>query len=617
MMVSDYMREPLIIVGKNEPVTKVRALLRKYGDRIAVVTGEKGKFLGFLTRRDTAVVTSTKSSLRAVDLARDYPVLTPETPLEKAFKEMISQKVWEAVVIDDPVSNRVIGVITLRDIIEKFLEKGYKPKATTVSEIMTTENVDEMLVTPDERMTKVWSKLVLKSYPAVIVVRSEEQPVPIGIITAKDLVDTGRWRFHRESGSKIVSPAKAKRIMTRGVVVATPDTPIEYIAKTMAKNDFSVIPVIDDNGRVIGVVTQADVVRAYLEGAKPGAVKVKPRVAVKPVPEVERITFVKAESMLQQVLVKRKPVEELPKVTAKDLAITELPAMSINDTVEHARRLMLRYKTNYIVVTDESGEIIGVVSKWNMLKAISLKGPVWRRRVYDKFFVDYVMTKNPPRVKPDEPLESIALKMLANNSDVVLVEDENGKIVGFVTKDSVVRRFVELRGHKILVENVMTPSRIGIVHPHHSLAHVINKMRTFQLDAITVAEGDRIFGVVSANRLPFVAYEDHINARKSRRLIWVRKLVKGAAKLGRYVKVLPLIAIDAAARTEEYVTQDQTLVDALKKMEELNLDGVPVRDQDGRVLGVVCKYDVLREIVREAKTIEEEKKEEKVAAASS
>ncbi|MEB3786490.1 MAG: CBS domain-containing protein, partial [Desulfurococcales archaeon] len=93
-MVSDYMREPLIIVGKNEPVTKVRALLRKYGDRIAVVTGEKGKFLGFLTRRDAAVITSTKSSLRAVDLARDYPVLTPETPLEKAFKEMISQKVW-------------------------------------------------------------------------------------------------------------------------------------------------------------------------------------------------------------------------------------------------------------------------------------------------------------------------------------------------------------------------------------------------------------------------------------------------------------------------------------------------------------------------------------------
>ncbi|MEB3756464.1 MAG: CBS domain-containing protein [Desulfurococcales archaeon] len=616
MMISDYIREPQAVIGKDEPITKARALMRKYGERVAVIVDEKGKFKGFLTRREAAIVTSAKSGLRALDLARDYPVFTPETPLEKAFDEMISQRVWGAVVVDDPVSNNVIGVVTLRDIIEKFIEKGYKPKAVSVSEIMTKDKIEEMIAEPDTRVTKIWSKLVLKSYPAVILVRSKANPIPVGIITAKDLVDSGRWRFHREGEARIVKPAKAKAIMTRGVVVATLDTPIEYIAKTMAENDFSVIPVIDDEGKVIGVATQEDVVRAYLEGAKPGAVKVKPRIAVKPVPEIERITFVKAESMLQQVLVKKEPLETPPEITAKELVIPELPAMSINGTVEHARKLMLRHRVNYIAVIDDSGKIVGIVSKWNMLKAISLRGPIWRRRVYDKFFMDYVMTKNPPKIKPDESIGNIALKLLANNSDVALVEDENGNLLGFITKDNIVEKFVEQRGHKILVENVITPVKIGIVHPHHSLAHVINKMRTFQLDAITVADKDGIYGVVSANRLPFVAYEDHINARKSRRLIWVRKLVKGSAKLGRYVKVLPLTALDAAAKVEEYVTSNQTLAEALKKMKELNLDGIPVRDIDGKVIGIISKYDILREIVREAKTFKEEKSERKEVTAT-
>ncbi len=610
-MISGYIREPLAIIGKDESMMKARALMRKYGERLVVILNEEGKFKGFLTRRETAIVTSAKSGLRAIELARDHPIITPETPLEKAFNEMVSQRVWEAVVIDDPASNNVIGVVTLRDIIEKFIEKGYKPKAVSVSEIMTKDKVGEMIVEPGTRVTKVWSKLVLKSYPAVIVVRSTDNPVPIGIITAKDLVDSSRWRFHREGEIKIAIPAKAKTIMTRGVVVATLDTPIEYIAKTMVENDFSIIPVIDDEGKVIGAVTQEDIIRAYLEGAKPGAVKVKPRVVVKPVPEIERITFVKAESMLQQVLVKKEAVEIPPKITARELIIPELPAMSINDTVEHARKLMLRHRANYIAVLDDSGKVIGIVSKWNMLKAISLKGPIWKRRIHDKFFIDSIIIKNPPKVKPDEHIENIALKLLAGNSDVALVEDENGSLLGFVTKDSIVEKFVEQRGHKILVENLITPARIGIVHPHHSLAYVVNKMRTFQLDAVTVADKDGIYGVVSANRLPFVAYEDHINTRKSRRLIWVRKLVKGAAKLGRYVKVLPLTAIDAAAKVEDYLTSNQTLVEALKKMRELSLDGIPVKGSDGRVIGVVCKYDILRELVREAEAFRGEKAEER------
>ncbi len=610
-MLADYTREPLIVIKEDEPITRVRALMRKLDESIAVIADENKKFKGYLTRRDVSVVTSAKTSLRAKDLSRDFPIATIDMPLEKLLDEMSKHRVWEVVVVDNYEDMRVQGVVTLRDIIGKFIDKGYKPKASTVSEIMSTRDLSLLIVDPETRITKIWSRLVLKSLPAVIVVKSLDEPVPVGIITTADLVRKGRWRFHRESESKVVSPAKAKRIMTRGVVVATPDTPIEYVARFMAENDAPLLPVINDEGKVVGVVTQEDVVRAYIEGAKPGAVVVKPKITVKPVPEAERITFMKAESMLSQVLVERKVgrEERPPSITAEDIMIKELPAITVNDSVEHARNVMLRTKSNYIVVTDEKGSIVGVVSKWNMIKAISAKGPLWKRKIHDRFFIDYVMNKNPPRVKREETIESIALKMISSDSEVAIIEDDKGNTVGFVTKDAVVEAFVKNRGHAILVEHIMTPARIGVVHPHHSLAHVVNKMKTFRLDAITVAEGDRIHGIVSANRLPFVAYEDRENGG-SRRLIWVRKLVKGAARKGRYVKVTPLVAIDLAAKVEDYVYPDQTLTTAFEKMRGNNVDGIPVRDKDGRVIGTVCKYDILREIIREASiSLKEEKKE--------
>ncbi len=47
-------------------------------------------------------------------------------------------------------------------------------------------------------------------------------------------------------------------------------------------------------------------------------------------------------------------------------------------------------------------------------------------------------------------------------------------------------------------------------------------------------------------------------------------------------------------------------------MEKHNVDGIPVVDKDGKLLGIVCKNDILRELARTARLrIELAKKVEK------
>ncbi len=611
MKVWEVVKKAKVYVLPETPLTSIKEVFRKNEDVkvVPIVKDERTmKVLGFITRVEAILPTSHRSKLRVKDVMREFPLINVNDSIEDAYKYMSEFGVSAAPVVDD--EGRLQGVISLIDIIETFMSMGVKPRAETVSEVMTTDDVDDMIVEGDERVTKVWSKLVYRGYPAVIVVRSKEERIPIGIITPHDLVRKGRWLFHREIiAGRHPTPAKAKRIMTRGVLVARPDTRIEDVARIMVKTGIRLVPVVDDQGRVIGVVKDVDVVRSFIEGRKPGRVKVKPAPKPLEVAEEEKVSYYGEVALIREVQVKPKVEYAAPKLTAGDIAREELPAITINDTVEHARKELLRRKTDILFVVDEAGRIVGYVSAWTMLKAISLKGPLWRRRVHERFFIDFVMSRSIPRVKASAPLEEVAYQLISNDAEVAIVEDEKGSIVGFITKDDLVDAFARVNAGRIKAGDVMVEGRLSYVHPHHSMAHVINKMKLLALDAIAVYDGSRVLGVVSANKIPFVAYEDARVARKSRRLIWVRKLVKGGARRGRFVVVAPFLAQDLMVEVKEAVRVDDDITRVVEAMKKEGVNGVPVVDDEGRLVGIVTKMTIIREMARHSRTMEEKIRE--------
>lgn len=63
-------------------------------------------------------------------------------------------------------------------------------------------------------------------------------------------------------------PVTAKEIMQTPVVAATPQASLRDLAARLVTNEFSGMPVADFDGRVIGVITEADIIRALFEGKR-------------------------------------------------------------------------------------------------------------------------------------------------------------------------------------------------------------------------------------------------------------------------------------------------------------------------------------------------------------
>ena len=53
----------------------------------------------------------------------------------------------------------------------------------------------------------------------------------------------------------------ARDVMTRDVVSVTPDTPVRKVASLLVKHRIGAVPVIDDGGAPIGIVSESDLIR--------------------------------------------------------------------------------------------------------------------------------------------------------------------------------------------------------------------------------------------------------------------------------------------------------------------------------------------------------------------
>ena len=58
-----------------------------------------------------------------------------------------------------------------------------------------------------------------------------------------------------------MSQLTARDLMTPDVVTVPPETPVIAVARLLAERGISAVPVLDQAGMVVGVVTEADLIR--------------------------------------------------------------------------------------------------------------------------------------------------------------------------------------------------------------------------------------------------------------------------------------------------------------------------------------------------------------------
>ena len=64
----------------------------------------------------------------------------------------------------------------------------------------------------------------------------------------------------------LLAKLKLEHIMTRNPITVSPDATIEKAAKIMLENKVSGLPVIDEQGKQIGIITESDIFRVVVKG---------------------------------------------------------------------------------------------------------------------------------------------------------------------------------------------------------------------------------------------------------------------------------------------------------------------------------------------------------------
>ena len=155
--------------------------------------------------------------------------------------------------------NQLISLITERDVIR--ILKDRISGEEKVKDYMTKKVI---VATAGERLKDVARTMVRNGFRRLPVV-SEERLV--GIITSTDFIKLlgSDWAFnHMQTGNvREITNVRMEEIMKRDVITAKEGDKLKDIAKIMVTNDIGALPVVDDNLRIKGIITEKDVLSYF------------------------------------------------------------------------------------------------------------------------------------------------------------------------------------------------------------------------------------------------------------------------------------------------------------------------------------------------------------------
>ncbi len=258
-----------VTVSLDTSATRVRSILRDEDFRcIPVVNG--GHLEGLITRGDLLNISTTKSNIEARGIMRRPKViLMPEMDIFGAGKALLSALEIQAPVVESTTNLKLIGIVSIVDILLGLLKANVEPQKKTLEEIYTPNVVS---CDHQDPISKVWNQMDDSGYSGLPVLKKGKL---IGIITRKDLikarhVSTGSETEHGKRSIKI------EKLMKTPPLVGTADMPVEEAADLMIKKDIGRLPVVKNpvfiknepysskESELVGIASREDILGSYI-----------------------------------------------------------------------------------------------------------------------------------------------------------------------------------------------------------------------------------------------------------------------------------------------------------------------------------------------------------------
>ncbi len=323
----------------------------------------------------------------------------------------------------------VEGLITVEDVeVISYSHRALRalPADMPVRDIMHRE---VSTVLPGTPLVQAMSLLLNKIYRALPVVDVNRKVV--GILTEGDLLRHSNLpnasvqlfltdaelqaQLHRlQEENHTVADA-----MTTPAITITDDTPITVAMETMLENDIKRLPVVDANGKLQGVFSRVDILRALAQ----------PPVAALP----------------------RQSIAVGADTTVGEVMLISVPAVKQDAPLAKVVDLLLGTSQRRVVVVDDDRRVVGIITdgdlltrateaeRGSVLQALSsrLKPSAHNKVQLERRTAKEVMTPDPITVQKYTPLTEALKLLLEHQIKRLPVVDADGRLVGLVGRAGV------------------------------------------------------------------------------------------------------------------------------------------------------------------------------------
>ncbi len=146
---------------------------------------------------------------------------------------------------------------------------------------------------------------------------------------------------------------KAQDIMTTKVITVTEDTSVQELAKTLATNGISGVPILDDAENLVGIVTENDLIDQNKKVHIPTVMSI-----------LDSFVFLENPIRLE------KDLQKMAGTKAGEICAREIISVTKTTPLDELATLMAEKKIHTLPVLDDQ-QLVGIIGKSDIIKAIS------------------------------------------------------------------------------------------------------------------------------------------------------------------------------------------------------------------------------------------------------
>lgn len=270
-------KDPIVATLPGNRTEVLRLLVTNKVTGVPVVRND-GTYAGFVARKH--IFARPEEEQLALLVQKDYPVVSPETPVRELARTLVEGRYYHATVTED---SRVVGIVTPADLLEVVSRRKID---TPVDDLVAPTTVAVYEGTPLQAANTI---MTLGQVFALPVLDAEGRLS--GIITDRDIFGLSRidssaaiqqlglaseenpwtWdglrsvmRLYHDVQKVELPEVPVHEVMVRDVVTVHSKAAVSEAARLMRRHDYGQLPVMDPHDRLQGLLTELDVIRTLV-----------------------------------------------------------------------------------------------------------------------------------------------------------------------------------------------------------------------------------------------------------------------------------------------------------------------------------------------------------------